>query len=72
MTILETSLDVRGSEFKANAEAMALLVADLRDKVAAIETGGSEAARERHVGRGKMLARERVAALMGANEARSA
>ena len=64
MTVLETSLDPRGPEFKANAEAMAGLVADLADKVATIESGGSEAARERHVGRGKMLARERVAALI--------
>jgi 3-methylcrotonyl-CoA carboxylase beta subunit len=64
MTVLETSLDSRGPEFKANSEAMADLVADLRAKVAVIETGGSEASRERHLGRGKMLARDRVAALI--------
>ena len=64
MTVLETSIDPHGPAFKANAGAMAVLVADLRDKVAVIETGGGEKARERHVGRGKMLPRERVAALI--------
>ncbi len=64
MTVLETSIDPHDPGYKANAEAMAALVADLRTKVAAIETGGSEAARERHKGRGKMLPRERVAALI--------
>ena len=64
MTVLETSIDTRGPEFEANAVAMAALVADLRDKVAVIATGGSEASRERHVGRGKMLPRDRVAALI--------
>ena len=64
MTVLESSIDTDGAEFAANAEAMAALVADLRDKVAAIETGGSQAARERHKGRGKMLPRERIAALI--------
>ncbi|MCH7555612.1 MAG: methylcrotonoyl-CoA carboxylase, partial [Proteobacteria bacterium] len=64
MTVLESSIDTGGAEFAANAEAMAALVADLRAKVAVIETGGGEAARERHKGRGKMLPRERIAALI--------
>ena len=64
MTVLESSLDTSSSAYTANAEAMAALVADLRDKVAVIETGGGEAARERHKGRGKMLPRERIAALI--------
>ena len=64
MTVLDSSLDTSSLEYTANAEAMAALVADLRDKVAVIETGGGEAARERHKGRGKMLPRERIAALI--------
>ena len=64
MTVLDSSLDTSSLEYTANAEAMAALVADLRDKVAVIETGGGEAARERHKGRGKMLPPERLAALI--------
>ena len=64
MTVLDSSLDTSSPEYTANAEAMAALVADLRAKVAVIETGGGEAARDRHVGRGKMLPRERIAALI--------
>jgi acetyl-CoA carboxylase carboxyltransferase component len=40
------------------------LVADLREKVAAVREGGGEAARRRHLARGKLLPRERVRALL--------
>jgi 3-methylcrotonyl-CoA carboxylase beta subunit len=64
MTVLTTSLD-RGSEaFAANAAAMRAVVADLREKVAAIREGGGEEARRRHLARGKLLPRERVRALL--------
>jgi len=53
-----------GADTRANAAAMADLVADLRTKVAAIALGGPAASRERHVGRGKLLPRERVEALL--------
>ncbi len=49
---------------RANAEAMAALVADLRAKVAKIALGGPEASRDRHVARGKLLPRQRVEALL--------
>ena len=39
---------------------MRTLVADLRDKVAEVALGGNEAARQKHVARGKLLPRERV------------
>ena len=42
MTVLSTSIDRRSEPFVANAAAMRALVADLRAKVAAIETGGTE------------------------------
>src|SRR6516165_6891298 len=64
MTVLSTSIDRRSEPFVANAAAMRALVADLRAKVAAIETGGTEEARRRHLGRGKLLPRERVRALL--------
>ena len=51
-------------EFRANAAAMQELVDDLRDKVGKIALGGSERSRERHIGRGKLLPRERVERLL--------
>ncbi len=53
-----------GPDSRANAAAMAALVADLRAKVAAIALGGPAASRDRHVARGKLLPRQRVEALL--------
>src|SRR6266566_2275745 len=64
MTTLATALDRRSDAFRANAAAMGALVQDLRDKSAAIGEGGDEASRQRHIGRGKLLARERVRLLL--------
>jgi 3-methylcrotonyl-CoA carboxylase beta subunit len=64
MTVLRSSIDTRSAEFAANAQAMAGLVADLREKVAQVEQGGGEAARNRHKGRNKLLPRQRVAMLI--------
>jgi 3-methylcrotonyl-CoA carboxylase beta subunit len=64
MPVLETRLDPRGEEFRDNAAAMRALVEDLRAKVGAIMLGGGEAARSKHVGRGKLLPRERIRQLL--------
>src|SRR6266568_5460680 len=64
MPALTTALDRRSDAFRANEAAMRALVADLRDKSAAIGEGGDEASRKRHQGRGKLLARERVRLLI--------
>jgi len=64
MTVLATSLDPRSDGFRANAAAMRAVVAELREKVAAIELGGDEASRRRHLSRGKLLPRERVRTLI--------
>src|ERR1700740_2935590 len=64
MTVLTTSLDRRSEGFAANAAAMRALVADLREKVEGIRAGGGEEARRRHLGRGKLLPRKRVRALL--------
>ncbi len=42
------------------AERMQALVAELRERTALVARGGGEAATERHHGRGKLLARERI------------
>ena len=62
--IIPTSLSRHDPAFAANAEAMRALVADLRAKVAEIRLGGGERARQRHLGRGKLLPRDRVARLL--------
>jgi len=62
--VLGTQLDARDATFAANRAAMSALVADLREKVRAIEAGGGEAARAKHAARGKLLPRERVAMLI--------
>src|SRR4051794_37781396 len=64
MSIIKSALYVRSEEFRANAAAMRTLVDDLRDKVAQVARGGSEEARARHLARGKLLARDRVNALL--------
>ena len=61
---IKSQLDTQSDEYRANAERMRALVADLRDKVARIALGGDEAAREKHVARGKLLARDRVRTLL--------
>ena len=64
MTLLKSAVDPRAEEFRRNAEAMRAAVADLRAKVAEIKQGGGEAARQKHLARGKLLPRERVRALL--------
>src|SRR5580693_6734924 len=64
MTTLTTSLDPRSDVFRANAAAMRVVVEELRAKSAAIALGGDEASRQRHISRGKLLARERVRTLL--------
>ena len=64
MATLETKLNPRAPAFAANRESMLAQVADLRAKVATIEQGGGDAARAKHLGRGKLLPRERVQALL--------
>ncbi len=64
MSAHPTAIDSRSAEFRENAEAMAALVADLRETVAAVREGGGRKARERHLGRGKMLPRERIDTLI--------
>ena len=64
MTILQSQVSPSSEAFKANAERMRGLVADVSDKAAKIERGGPDEARERHCSRGKLLPRERLAQLL--------
>ncbi len=60
----KSPLNPRSAEFAANAERMRALVADLREKAQKVALGGDEAARAKHVARGKLLPRERIRALL--------
>ncbi len=64
MQIIKSQLNPRGEEFRANAERMRGLVDDLRARVAQVSRGGSEAARQKHLARGKLLPRERIDRLL--------
>ncbi|AQV92432.1 methylcrotonoyl-CoA carboxylase [Cupriavidus necator] len=64
MPTLETKLNARSESFKANAEAMQAVVADLKARIAKLAEGGGEDARNKHLSRGKLLPRERVQQLL--------
>jgi len=64
MPVIGSKLDPRSAAYQASASAMAQMVADLREKVAIVAQGGGEAAREKHLARGKLLPRERVRTLL--------
>jgi len=64
MPVIKSQLNPRSEEFRANAARMRGLVEDLRQKADAISAGGDEAARRKHVARGKLLARDRVRTLL--------
>jgi len=64
MALIRSSLRPSSPEFQANAARMRLLVEELRTLTAGAALGGSEAARAKHVARGKLLARERIQLLV--------
>jgi acetyl-CoA carboxylase carboxyltransferase component len=59
MAVLESRVE-RTDEFERRRARMESLVAELRERTAAVARGGGERAIERHRSRGKLLARERV------------
>jgi len=64
MAVIKSRLKTSSAEFKAAAEAMRHQVAELNEKLALVRAGGGDAAKKKHQGRGKLLPRERVAALL--------
>jgi 3-methylcrotonyl-CoA carboxylase beta subunit len=60
MTTLSSQIRTRSDEFRANAERMQTLVAELREKTARVSLGGSESARKKYKSRGKLFVRERI------------
>ena len=66
MTTLDSKLNSRSEEFKANAAAMQVVVDDLKAKIEKIALGGGDDARKKHLARGKLLPRDRVQMLLDA------
>src|SRR5581483_10137998 len=60
VSILKSSIDSNSAEFRANAQAIRALTAELQARRVEAAAGGPQRARERHVARGKLLPRERV------------
>ncbi|RTE66405.1 methylcrotonoyl-CoA carboxylase [Amphritea opalescens] len=64
MATITTKINPRAEEFRANYDAMATEVNDLREKTAKIHQGGGAKYQERHLSRGKLLPRERINTLL--------
>jgi 3-methylcrotonyl-CoA carboxylase beta subunit len=64
MPVLTSQIDPRGEDFRRNAEHLRAAVHDLNAQLARVALGGGDKAREKHSGRGKLLPRERVRALL--------
>ncbi len=64
MSILETKIDIKGKQFQENQAFMEILLSDWREKQAEIMLGGDQKAIQKHVQRGKLLVRDRIALLL--------
>jgi len=64
MGAYKSAVNPRSDAFRANTEAMEVLVGDLRARVAEIKQGGGERARSKHAERGRLLPRERIRRLL--------
>lgn len=64
MSILQSSLGPNSPDFAENAAAMQAQYAEMEERAFRIMQGGSEASRNRHVSRGKLLPRDRIVGLL--------
>ena len=64
MSQMDTKVEAGSKDFESNAEAMRTLVSELADQIEAVELGGGDDARIKHLKRGKMLPRDRVLNLL--------
>ena len=64
MSVIQSKLNTRSEEFAANSDHMQGLVEDLCLRIEEIRKGGGEKYQQRHESRGKMLARDRINALI--------
>ena len=64
MSAIVSQIDPRAAEFQASAAHLRALTADLQRELSRAAEGGGSQARAKHEGRGKLLPRERVRALL--------
>jgi len=64
MPILASQIDPRSPEFQDNAAQLRAAVADFETQLARTALGGGDSARRKHNERGKLLPRDRIAALL--------
>src|SRR6476469_2387161 len=64
MAIIQSQIDTRSDEFKANAVAYERQADELRGVLAEVREGGKAEARAKHVARGKLFVRERIERLL--------
>ncbi|WGF88696.1 carboxyl transferase domain-containing protein [Marinivivus vitaminiproducens] len=64
MAVLRSALATRGADYEANRQALLSAIGTVAEAAKQAYDGGGEMARARHVGRGKILPRERVARLL--------
>ncbi len=64
MPVIQSQISPASDAFRANAERMRAQLADIAAKAAVVERGGPDEQRERHVNRGKLLPRDRLAQLL--------
>ena len=64
MSVLTSQLDPRSTEFTDNVAYHRALVEELDRRLARVAEGGGEKARNKHTERGKLLARDRITALL--------
>lgn len=67
MTVIQSKISTGSQAFKDNGAKMHAQIAETAEVAAIHGQGGPAASRERHVGRGKLLPRERVATLLDAD-----
>ena len=60
MAIFQSRIDIESESFKDNAITMSALVNELRNNMEIVKQGGGKRSVERHISRGKLLARERI------------
>lgn len=64
MPVIRSTIDTGSDGFLNNKTAMQALLDELHERVGIVKRGGNDRARDRHVDAGKLLARDRVNALL--------
>jgi 3-methylcrotonyl-CoA carboxylase beta subunit len=64
MPVIKSKVDPKSDTFRKNAKANKALAKSLRELHDKISRGGGERAREKHLGRGKLLPRDRIRTLV--------